>query len=97
MPPTIQKIIEEFEKECKKGYGKWSTAATYIELKPFLSSAFIKQTQLTAEKIKELYGEPYCGRLHHKKAYYHANDEECPAVKELNQLLTSYKESGLIK
>lgn len=27
---------EEFKKECKKGWTKWSTAATDIELHPFL-------------------------------------------------------------
>lgn len=50
-----REILEEFEKECKKGWGKWSTACTHIELKPFLSFALAKYREAVLELIKKEY------------------------------------------
>lgn len=37
-PEKPEEWEEELKKECKKGWNKWSTASTHIELKPFIST-----------------------------------------------------------
>ena len=37
--------------------------------------------------LLNLYGEPRCEALHHKKGQYHSGSEKCPVITEIELLI----------
>ncbi len=50
----------------------------------------IKKIKEQANKIFNLYGEPNCEYLHHKKKHQHSPLVECPVEKEIKQRILEF-------
>ena len=94
-----KKRLEEFNELINKLWDKYGESYEVYNPKEFTREieSFLAESihQARAEeksrvrKLINLYGTPNCDYLHHNKKQQHENEEICPVVTEITDLLSS--------